>query len=140
MNREQLKNWLRHDEGFETMPFVCSAGKLTIGYGRNLQDNGISKDEAELMLENDMKRTEKDLLSCQFYLDAPPAVKDALFNMCFNLGLPRLLGFKKMIQAIKDKDYTKAALEALDSKWAVQVKGRAKDVAVMMRIGDGIKS
>lgn len=137
MNKEQLKSWLRHDEGYEDMPYICTAGKLTIGYGRNLQDNGISKDEAELMLENDMKRTEKDLLTCQWYLDAPPSVKDALFNMCFNLGLPRLLGFKKMIQAIKDKDFTKAAIEALDSKWATQVKGRAKAVAVMIREGYG---
>lgn len=140
MNKEKLRAWLKHDEGYDNMPYICTAGKLTIGYGRNLQDNGISQDEADLMLENDMKRTEKDLLTCKWYIDAPPSVKDALFNMCFNLGLPRLLGFKKMIQAIKDKDYTKAAIEALDSKWATQVHGRAKAVAVMIREGYGTEA
>lgn len=140
MNKEKLKSWLKQDEGYENMPYICTAGKLTIGYGRNLQDNGISKDEAELMLENDMKRAEKDLLTQQWYLDAPPSVKDALFNMCFNLGLPRLLGFKRMIAAIKAKDWTLAAKEALDSKWAVQVGNRAKSIAVMIREGYGTET
>jgi len=136
MDRNKLKEWMKHDEGYKNIPYVCSEGKLTIGYGRNLQDRGISKEEAEFMLENDMKSTEKDLLTCQWYLDAPSSVKDALFNMCFNLGLPRLLGFKKMIQAIKDKDYTKASIEALDSRWAKQVHDRAKAIAVMIREGN----
>lgn len=122
-------------EGYDDKPYLCTAGKLTIGYGRNLQDNGISQDEGDLMLENDMKRCEKDLLTCSWYLDSPSSVKDALFNMCFNLGLPRLLGFKRMIAAIKNKDYVTAAREALDSKWATQVGKRAKDVALMIREG-----
>lgn len=136
MNREQLKTWIKHHEGYDDKPYICTAGKLTIGYGRNLQDNGISQDEAEYMLNNDFKRTEKDLLGCTWYINAPPTVKDALFNMCFNLGLPRLLGFRRMIAALIEKDYTKAAMEALDSKWAVQVGDRAKDVALMIREGN----
>ena len=140
MNKEKLIAWIKYNEGYDNMPYVCTAGKLTIGYGRNLQDNGISLDEADLMLENDMKRVEKDLLNCQWYLDAPSQVKDAIFNMWFNLGLPRLLGFKKMIAAIKDKNWTVAAIEALDSKWATQVGNRAKVIAVMIRECDGTQT
>ena len=58
-----------------------------------------------------------------------------LISMCFNLGIHRLLGFSKMIKALLSKDYTTAAIEALDSKWAQQVGQRAKDVAVMIRQG-----
>jgi lysozyme len=51
------------------------------------------------------------------------------------MGINRLLGFKKMIMALTVKDYTKAAIEALDSRWATQVGGRAQDVALMIRDG-----
>jgi len=44
---------LKHDEGIRLFPYQCSADKLTIGYGRNLEDNGISEHEAEQMLLTD---------------------------------------------------------------------------------------
>jgi len=133
MNKEKLKNWIKRDEGYDNKPYIDTVGKLTIGYGRNIQDNGISHDEAELMFENDMIRTEKDLLGCIWYVNAPQNIKDALFNMCFNIGLNSLLEFDEMIEAIISKDYTKAAIEALDSKWAKQVGERAKVIALMIR-------
>jgi len=133
MRQDELKRWIKSYEDFSNKPYICTAGKLTIGFGRNIQDNGISDIEAEFMFNNDMKRTEQDLMTCRWYINAPSPVKDALFNMCFNLGLTRLLGFKKMIKAIIEKDYTNAAIEALDSKWATQVGERAKDIAIMIR-------
>ena len=45
--------------------------------------------------------------------------------MGFNLGLTRLLKFKKFLAALEKKDYETAAIEMMDSRWAVQVKGRA---------------
>lgn len=135
MNKEMLKRWIKKHEGFSANPYICTAGKLSIGYGRNLQDNGILQGEAEFMFQNDFNRCEKELHSCSWYMSSPENVKNALLNMCFNLGLPRLKGFKRMIAAIEDKDYTKAALEAMDSKWAAQVPDRAKDIALMIRDG-----
>lgn len=133
MDREQLELWIKKHEGFDDNIYMDSADRLTIGYGRNLQDNGISKDEAEYLFDNDFNRTQKDLDSLAWYHTTPVAIKDALFNMCFNLGLPRLLTFKKMLKAIIEKNYNEAAREALDSKWAKQVGDRAKDVALMIR-------
>ncbi len=130
---EDLKAWLRHNEGYDNMPYIDTVGKLTIGYGRNLQDNGISREEAEFFLENDIKRAIKDVEGFSWYQLAPESTKRGLVNMSFNLGLPRLLSFRKMIEALINKDYTKAAVEALDSKWAHQVGQRAKDVALMIR-------
>lgn len=130
---EDLKAWIRQCEGYDNMPYIDTVGKLTIGYGRNLQDNGISRDEAEFMLENDINRAIKDLQSYSWFHSSPDSTQRALINMSFNLGLPRLLTFRNMIQALIDKDYTKAAKEALDSKWALQVGNRAKDIALMIR-------
>ncbi len=87
------------------------------------------------MFENDFQRCLDDLIQYKWYTEQPDNIKNALMNMCFNLGINRLLGFKRMIAALEDNDYTKAAFEALNSKWANQVGDRAKDVALMIRQG-----
>lgn len=115
--------------------YFDTVGKKTIGYGRNIEDNGISLDEAELMFSNDFARCQKELAPFTWYTNQPDNIKSALMNMCFNMGITKLLGFKKMIAALTAKDYTKAALEALDSRWSIQVGQRAKDVALMIRQG-----
>lgn len=130
---EGLKDWIKKCEGFRAFPYLDTVGKVTIGYGRNIDDLGISEIEAEFMLDNDIARCQKDLSQYSWYLIQPDNIKMALMNMCFNMGINRLLGFKKMIAALINKDYTNAAIEALDSKWANQVGQRAKDVATMIR-------
>lgn len=87
------------------------------------------------MFDNDFARCERELAPYPWYVNQPEGVQAALMNMCFNLGIGRLLGFRKMIMALTAKDYTTAAIEALDSKWAKQVGQRAKDVALMIREG-----
>ena len=130
-----LENWIKFHEGYRSFPYTDTVGKLTIGYGRNLSDKGISFDEAMVLLRNDISSCTKELSTFMWYNEQPPHVKDALVNMCFNLGLTNLLKFKRMIKALEKKDYTTAAKEALDSKWATQVPNRAKDIALVMRQG-----
>ena len=130
-----LKKWIKDHERRKLKLYKDTVDKWTIGYGRNIQDNGISPAEADFMFENDFARCEKELAPFPWYVNQPQHVQDALMNMCFNLGIGRLLGFRKMIMALTAKDYTKASIEALDSKWAGQVGQRAKDVALMMRQG-----
>lgn len=130
-----LKDWIKHHEALQLRLYLDTVGKQTIGWGRNIEDNGISKEEADFMFDNDFSRCQRELASYPWYVNQPKNVQDALMNMCFNIGIGRLLGFKKMIMALVSKDYTKAAIEALDSKWAAQVGQRAKDVALMIRQG-----
>jgi lysozyme len=132
---QDLELWLKKCEGYRSHPYLDTKKIVTIGYGRNLDDNGISEDEAELMLQNDIKKAKTDLATCHFYINQPEHVQLALINMCFNMGLPRLLEFHGMIAALERNDYTTAAQEALDSLWAKEVGQRAKDVALMMRQG-----
>ncbi len=132
---KNLKEWIKYHEGFRSRPYIDTVGKLTIGYGRNLQDNGISVDEAEFLFENDLHRCISDLNKYTWFTKQPTPIQDALINMCFNLGINKLLGFKKMIVALSKGDYTHAAIEALNSKWATQVGERAKDIALMIRQG-----
>lgn len=49
-----LTEQLREDEGFRSFPYKCSAGALTIGYGRNLDSNGLRRVEAKALFDNDV--------------------------------------------------------------------------------------
>jgi lysozyme len=132
---EDIKQWIKKHEGLKLEPYLDSLGNLTIGVGRCLSLNGISKEEAEYLLENDIREAIRGLQQYSWYVVQPAGVQMALINMCFNLGLPKLLGFRKMIKGLIDRDYEVAAAEALDSRWALQVKGRSEAVADKIRAG-----
>lgn len=121
---------LKRDEGLMLKPYKDTVGKLTIGYGRNLDDVGITKEEAEYLLANDVQSHINDVVArWPWIVDRPIKVRLAFFNMAFNLGVNRLAGFKQMIDAIYRDDYKAAANHALDSKWAQQVGRRALRIA-----------
>lgn len=123
-------------EGFQEKPYRDTVGKLTIGYGRNLDDVGIRRDEARHMLENDLTVALNDARALFDDFDAlTPNRQRALVDMAFNLGRTRLAGFKNMWAAIEREDYHAAATEMLSSKWARQVGKRAERLARMMREG-----
>ena len=53
--QDKIIEMLKRHEGLKVFPYHCSQNKLTIGIGRNLDDKGISKDEAYYLLYNDIK-------------------------------------------------------------------------------------
>jgi lysozyme len=123
-------------ENGKHMPYKDIVGKTTIAYGRNLTDNGLSEQEAESLLWNDVERVIAELtLTLSFFADLSENRRNALIDMCFNLGLTKFMKFQKMLTALELKDYEKAAEEALDSKWASQVGSRAKRDAQMILEG-----
>lgn len=133
--KEVLRELLIKHEGLRLKPYVDTVGKLTIGVGRNLDDVGISKDEALFMLDNDIEKCEAELKQFDWFNNLDEVRQIVLLDMAFNLGIPRLLKFKKTIQYIQDCDFENAAKEMLDSIWAKQVKGRALELSEMMRTG-----
>ena len=130
---EQLK---RH-EGLRLKPYRCTAGKLTIGYGRNIDDKGITEIEAEDLLYHDIKECERALYTKLPKLmdELNQARRDVLINMAFNLGINGLLKFKMMISALDNNDYKEACWQMLDSRWARQVGERANELSEQMRTG-----
>ena len=124
----------RH-EGVRLHPYRDSVGKLTIGVGRNLDDVGISEEEAQLLLRNDLTQISAELAAQPWFSALDRARRLALIDMGFNLGLPRLLQFKRMIAALEAGDWQHAADEMLDSRWAAQVGARARELAQIVRSG-----
>lgn len=136
MNRAQLIQDLVRDEGLAKRPYVDSVGKTTIGVGRNLDDVGLSDDEVMVLAANDLDRVEAELdRNVPWWREMPEARQRALANMAFNLGWPRLSGFRRMLGHLKSGAPEAAAREALDSKWAVQVGDRAGRIAELIRKG-----
>ena len=131
-----LKELLIKHEGLRLRAYKCTAGKTTIGVGRNLEDKGITEEEAMFMLDNDIKAIIsacRETFSWFAFLDN---VRQAVVvSMVFNLGLGGFLGFKNTIAHIRNKDWDKAADNMLQSKWAEQVGHRALELAEMMRDG-----
>lgn len=123
-------------EGLRLNPYKCPAGKLTIGVGRNLEDKGITKDEAMMLLQNDILACRKECYSnFVWFGDIDEVRQGVIIEMCFNLGISRLRGFKKMLKACELRNYTLASQEMLSSLWARQVGNRAKTLAEIMRKG-----
>ncbi len=147
-SRRILNSELQSDEGFRGKPYLdccgkywrectcATKGRLSVGFGRNLDDVGISRSEGEVLLDHDLAVAESACAkSFSWYPPLTEARQRVVVNMAFNLGLTRLRGFVKMLAAVKAGDYATAADQMLRSKWAGQVKGRADRLARVMREG-----
>ncbi len=134
--REALAAGLRLDEGVRRFPYTETVGKLTIGVGRNLSDRGLSDDEIDYLLQNDITLVIDDLnRALPWWVELSPVRQRVLANMAFNLGLSRLKGFTRMLSAMRRKDFAAAAQEMRSSKWAEQVGARAERLARLMEAG-----
>ena len=132
----RLKERLKKAEGFYPKAYKCPADKLTIGYGRNIEDNGITKEEAEYLLENDIATAIRETKGVfGDFNKFSSARQNALVDMMFNMGKPTFLKFKRMISAIKEKDWQKASIEAKFSRWYNQVGDRAKRIVLELKEG-----
>lgn len=133
---DEIAEALKREEGFSAHAYLCSENRLTIGYGRNVDELGgigISPDEADLLLRNDIDRTIQECEQWDWFRDLQPSQQSVLIQLCFQLGYPRLTKFKRMLAALAEQDYETAADELLDSRFAEQVPRRANRLAEQMR-------
>ena len=148
LDKEALKKQLEMNEGLKLRAYLCPAGRLTVGVGRNVEANPvddelgrtinavgmtITHDEAMLLLDHDVDRTVSQVrTNVPGFDELPESCQHVLVDMAFNMGLAGLLGFRNMLKAIRAGDFQKAAREMLNSKWAGQVGVRAKRLVRMM--------
>lgn len=140
---------LKKHEGCELKAYRCTEGHLTIGYGHNLDDNPIYgfDETTEITQEQAEEILHRDLWGLALSMDANKTLakrwrrlseprQAVLLNMAFNMGVPRLLKFKLMLDALWRGDFSTAAKEALDSRWRRQVKKRALELAAQLESGE----
>lgn len=123
-------------EGLSLKAYRCPAGVLTIGFGRNIQENGISKEEAELLLRNDLNRVWQEALTLFPEMESwTPNRRLAIIDMMFNLGLTKFRKFVNTIKYIKSGNWDLAAQNASKSLWYTQVGKRSKQIVKMIKEG-----
>lgn len=127
---------VRKHEGISLKMYKCPADYWTIGYGRNLESRGISPDEAELMLANDIALCVNDLLNFHWYKNLSARRKACLIDLRFCVGPGGFRKFKKMIAALEKKDYPEAGRQILDSQMARATPGGMKRCEELKRLMD----
>ena len=153
MDKQKLINLISDHEGLKLKVYDDATGQElkagdilighpTIGVGRNVAKDGlgISQEEAEFMLMNDIERVEEEIKN--FPIEHLNEVRTAIIiDMAFNMGITRFnpTMWKKTFQAIVDEDWQKAKIEMLDSNWARQTKRRSAKLSQMMLLGNWIE-
>ena len=134
-----IKTLLKKHEGCVPYAYLDSLGYLTIGVGRLIdkQKGGrLSDDEIDYLLDNDIKKVQKELMEFTWYPQLDPVRQMVVESMAFNLGIEGFSQFKNTIAFIAAGKYAEAADNMLKSKWASQVGKRASELANMMRSGE----
>ena len=135
-SRGLLRQAVMVSEGLRLKPYRDTVGTLTSGHGRNLDDVGISKLEAEVLLDHDLAAAEQECRAVFVWFSGlNEARQRVMVEMEFNLGTAGVRGFVRMIAALQVRDYETAATEMRQSRWAEQVGARATRLAETMRTG-----
>ena len=152
LDKQKLINLISDHEGVKLKVYDDYTGKElkagdvlvghpTIGIGRNVAKDGLglSQEEAEFMLMNDIDRVKEEIKN--FPIEHLNEVRTAIIiDMAFNMGITRFnpTMWKKTFQAIVNEDWQKATTEMLDSNWARQTKRRSAKLSQMMLLGNWI--
>jgi len=127
---------LLRDEGLRCFPYKDMVGKLTIGVGRNLDDDGISRTEALFLLGRDIERISAQLdITFPWTQALDSARRGALINMAFNLGIHGLSDFKEFLSLMQAGKWEDAATDLLGTKVAKQLTSRYARLALQIRTG-----
>ena len=127
---------LRMHEGFRSEPYKDTVGKLTIGYGTNLHTLRVTEQEAEYWLRRRLDENERRLRQIPEFRQLDPVRQDVLREAAYQLGVTGLTAFRRMWAALEDGNYTRAAMEMMDSKVArEQAPARWSVLARRMKTG-----
>ena len=121
---------IKQHEGFVPTVYKDSLGIDTIGYGFAIKDLFLNQDICDTILERKISHLlEKVNKKFTWYKYMPPEIQDIVVEMCYQMGVYGFSCFKKTIAYLQDKQWEKASIEMLDSRWAIQTPNRAKELS-----------
>ena len=131
----ELEKRIKEHEGLRLKPYADDKGNITIGYGHNLTDNGITTQQAELLFDDDIRTAKQEIAGKMLYfvVKLPAEKYGVLIELVFWIGIGKVLGFKKMLSALKAEDWNKAADELLDSRLGREYPTRTGELADVLR-------
>jgi len=141
---------LEFHEGLKLFPYYCTAHKLSIGIGHNIEarpwtdeerkaigdwEKGITKNMAYMICRNDVNLCLEKLKTLDFWKSLDEERQYALIDLCFQIGFAGLKKFRKMLKAMSEKDFKTASEQCLDSTYAKQTPKRSKRIAKLIKTG-----
>ena len=139
MSKDTLKEKIKIHEGFRDTIYLDTLNKKTIGYGhlivhedKFVEGKAYPKKELEALFDKDFEKGWNLMVQfCEVnnLRSISDDAKEILCEMIFQMGYSGVGKFKNMIKALQNRDYTKASIEMLDSRWAKQTPNRAKELS-----------
>jgi lysozyme len=137
---EEIKQRIKEHEGYRDTVYSDSLGFATIGYGHLVlpTDNFVegvaySKETLEEVFDNDFKIASDSARELLRDIEHNHIIFGVIVEMCFQLGKPRVMKFKKMWEALREKNLDKASAEMIDSNWHKQTTKRCESLASIMK-------
>ena len=125
---------IKENEGYKSTVYTDTLGFDTIGYGFAIKDLELDEEVCDLILDKKLdKLIDATNKKFPFLRELPQDKCEVIFEMVYQLGLNGVSKFKKMLKALENKDYDKAAAEMLDSLWAKQTPNRAIKLSNQMK-------
>lgn len=134
MSDKRGVRYTKENEDYRHKIYHGSSGELILGWGHTLRpDEDVPKEVSQIFFKLDYKHAEEDYETLKLALD--PVRRIVLIDLIFNMGLPKVLGFRKMLTALRKRDFGTAAAELEDSLYFKQAGHRAKRNRDILRDG-----
>ena len=135
-----LMERIKKHEGFVPKIYKDSLGFATIGYGHLVlpeeqweEGKEYSKEQLEHVFKTDFNNAVGQATGLMDNMDLDDKAREVIIEMVFQLGVGGVGKFKKMWEALRNKDYGEASFQMMDSRWAKQTPRRAEDLSKIMR-------
>ena len=143
MDIDQLRETLKVDEGVKNEIYLDHLGLPTCGIGHLITEDDpehglevgthIDDERVNELFDQDVQVTLGECrLLYEDFDDLPEEAQQIIANMMFNMGRPRLSKFKKMKEAVDNRDWIEAGNQMMDSRWYKQVTTRADRLVTRM--------
>ena len=137
---EVLKKRIREHEGYRDRPYLDSLGKATIGFGHLITEEDEFEEGKQYPKEQLLKLFDKDFAKAEMGADQLVGhiqelhieAKNIVTEMVFQLGTQGVRNFKNMISALEERNYQRASMEMLDSRWHAQTTNRCESLSKIM--------
>lgn len=131
---------LDRDEGRKRFAYQDHLGFWTIGAGILIDERkggGLDDDEIDWLLLRRIEKARAALAKrLPWFAQLDRVRQDGLVNMAYQLGVDGVLGFPRMLAALRDQKWADAEHQALDSLWAKQTPERARRIARQFATGE----